>query len=100
MEIELVTTKLKVRIIKYLQEQYRRSGVNASVSWRGIWIELGVPEEDFSKALRAATDAPGGQAQIVIVDSDHIKLDPRWTEHISRLILVFLLLQKHGLGVC
>ena len=59
---------LKEKIVKYLQERYRKTGVNSPVSWRMIWIELGVTEKDFFKALQAADD------DILIVDDDHIKL--------------------------
>jgi hypothetical protein len=59
---------LKEKIVKYLQKRYRKTGVNSPVSWRTIWIELGVTEKDFSKALQATDD------DILIVDDDHIKL--------------------------
>ncbi len=59
---------LKEKIVKYLQERYRKTGVNSPVSWRTTWIELGVTEKDFFKALQAADD------DILIVDDDHIKL--------------------------
>ena len=62
------STRLKERVVKYLQDRYRKTGVNSPVSWRTIWIELGVTEKDFSKALQAADD------DILIVDHDHIKL--------------------------
>lgn len=60
--------QLREKIVKYLQERYRKTGVNSPVSWRTIWIELGVTEKDFLKALQAADD------DILIVDDDHIKL--------------------------
>jgi hypothetical protein len=69
--------KLKERIIKNLEDRYRKTGMNDAVSWRGIWIELGATEEDFCEALRAAAEARG-QAEIVFTDSDHIKLVPKY----------------------
>lgn len=72
-EVSLITLKLKERIIKILEDRYRKTGMNEAVSWRGIWIELGATEEDFCKALKAAAEACG-QAEIVFTDSDHIKL--------------------------
>jgi hypothetical protein len=68
--------RLRERIVKYLQERYRRTGVNAPVSWRTIWIELSLTEDEISKALQAAAD----QSDIVIVDRDHIKLGPNGLE--------------------
>jgi hypothetical protein len=65
------SSRLKERIVKYLQDRYRKTGVNSPVSWRTICIEMAVTAEDFSKALRAAADG------IVIVDDDHIKLSRR-----------------------
>ena len=62
------SARLEERIVKYLQQRYRKTGGNSPVSWREIWIELGVTEEDFSKALKAAGN------DILIVDKDHIKL--------------------------
>jgi hypothetical protein len=72
MAIDLGTLKLKERIVKYLQERYRKTGVNAPVLWRTIWIELGATEEEFPRALQAGADGSGGQADLVIVDRDHI----------------------------
>jgi len=72
-EITLIILKLKERIIKNLEDRYRKTGMNDAVSWRGIWIELGATEEDFCKALKAAAEVRG-QAEIVFTDSDHIKL--------------------------
>jgi hypothetical protein len=60
--------KLKEGIVKHLQERYRATGVNAPVLWATVWIELGVPAEDFSQALQAAGN------DILIVDDEHIKL--------------------------
>lgn len=65
------SVRLKEKIVKYLQERYRKTGVNSPISWRTICIEMAVTENDFSKALRAATD------DIVIVDDDQIKLSRR-----------------------
>lgn len=62
------SVRLKEKIVKYLQERYRKTGVNSPVSWRMIWIELGVAEKDFSKALQAAAE------DIVMIDDDQIKL--------------------------
>lgn len=62
---------LKKRIVDYLQDRYRKTGVNSPVSWRTIWIELGVAEHDFSNALQEAAD------DIVTVDADHVKLARR-----------------------
>lgn len=72
-EVSLMILKLKERIIKNLEDRYRKTGMNDAVSWRGIWIELGGTEEDFYKALQAAAESRG-QAEIVFTDSDHIKL--------------------------
>ena len=69
----LVTLKLKERIITILQSRYHKTGRNEPVTWRGIWIELGSTEEDFCKALDAAS-RPHGHAEIVFTDADHIKL--------------------------
>jgi hypothetical protein len=79
MAIDLHTDKLKEGIVKYLRDRYRKTGVNAPVSWRSIWIELAVTEDEFSKALQAATDPHEGQADVVFVDRDHIRLGPKWT---------------------
>jgi hypothetical protein len=65
------SSRLKEKIVKYLQDRYRKTGVNSPVSWRTIWIEMPVTEEDFSKALQAAKD------YIVFVDNDQIKLSRR-----------------------
>ena len=73
LEISLITLKLKERIIKTLEDRYRKTGMNDAVSWRGIWIELGATEEDFCNALKAAAETRG-HAEIVFTDSDHIKL--------------------------
>ncbi len=72
-EVSLMTLKLKERIIKNLEDRYRKTGMNDAVSWRGVWIELGATEEDFYKALQAAAESRG-QAEIVFTDSDHIRL--------------------------
>jgi hypothetical protein len=69
------SASLRERIVKYLQERYRRTGVNAPVLWRTIWIELSLTEDEISKALRAAAE----QSDIVFVDRDYIKLGPKWT---------------------
>jgi hypothetical protein len=63
--------RLKERIVESLHDRYRKTGINAPVSWRTIWIEMAVTEEDFSKALQAAED------YIVFVDDDQIKLSRR-----------------------
>jgi hypothetical protein len=60
--------RLKEGIVKYLQERYRTTGVNAPVLWATVWIELGVSAEDFSQALYAAGN------DIQIVDDEYIKL--------------------------
>lgn len=73
-ETSLATQKLKERIIGILEGRYRKTGMNDAVSWRGIWIEFGVAEEDFCKALNAAAEERP-QAAIVFTDSDHIKLN-------------------------
>lgn len=72
-EVSLMILKLKERIIKNLEDRYRKTGMNDAVSWRGVWIELGATEEDFYNALQAAAGRRG-QAEIVFTDSDHIKL--------------------------
>jgi hypothetical protein len=69
----LFILKLRERIIKNLEDRYHRTGMSDAVPWRGIWIELGVTEEDFCKAVNAGAGS-GGQAEIVFTDSDHIKL--------------------------
>src|SRR6266850_1649618 len=68
-DVSLVTLKLKERIVAYLENQYRKTGTNDAVSWRGIWIESGATEEEFRKALNAAAETG-----IVFTDSDHIRL--------------------------
>lgn len=70
------SARLRERIVKYLQERYRRTGVNAPVLWRTIWIELSLTEDEISKALQAAAE----QSDIVFVDRDHIKLGPNGLE--------------------
>jgi hypothetical protein len=72
-ETSFITQKLKERIIKTLDGRYRKTGMNDAVSWRGIWIEFAVAEEEFCKALNAAAEEHP-QAAIVFTDSDHIKL--------------------------
>ena len=72
-ETSLITLKLRERIIRNLEDRHRKTGMNDEVSWRGIWIELGGSEEDFCKALTAGAGSDG-PAEIVFVDSDHIKL--------------------------
>ncbi|MGH7852354.1 MAG: hypothetical protein ACREP3_02870 [Candidatus Binatia bacterium] len=69
----LIVLKLKERIIKNLGDRYHKTGMNDAVPWRGVWIELGVTEEDFCKALKAGAGSDG-PAEIVFLDSDHIKL--------------------------
>lgn len=73
-ETSLSTQKLKERIVASLNARYRKTGMNDAVSWRGIWIEFGVAEEDFCKALNAAAEERP-RALIVFTDSDHIKLN-------------------------
>lgn len=73
-EISLITQKLKERIIKTLAARYNISGITDPVPWRGIWIELGVAEDEFCEALHAAAEECP-QASIIIVDSDHIMLN-------------------------
>ena len=68
-DLSLVTLKLKQRIVEYLENQYRRTGTNDAISWRGIWIESGLTEEEFREALNAAAET-----EIVFADSDHIRL--------------------------
>jgi hypothetical protein len=68
-DMSLVTLKLKERIVRYLENRYRKIGKNDAVSWRGIWIESGTTEEEFRKALCAAAET-----EILFVDSDHIRL--------------------------
>jgi hypothetical protein len=72
-EISLITHKLKERIVCFLGANHARTGTNEPVSWRGIWIEFGVDENEFCAALNAAAqeDPPA----IVFTDSDHIKLN-------------------------
>lgn len=84
-EVSLMILKLKERIIKNLEDRYRKTGVNDAVSWRGVWIELGATEEDFYNALQAAAGSRG-QAEIVFTDSDHIKLasKPGFNSEITR----------------
>jgi hypothetical protein len=94
-EINLVTLKLKERIIKYLEDRYRKTGMNDAVSWRRIWIEFGVTEEDFCEALKAAAEAPG-QAEIVFADSDHIKLGSKVALNTSSVsVTIFAELGSH-----
>lgn len=69
----LIILKVKDRIIKNLEDRYHKTGMNDAITWRGIWIELGVTEETFCKALKAAAGSDG-PAEIVFIDSDHIKL--------------------------
>ena len=69
----LIILKLKERIIKNLEDRYHKTGMNDAVPWRAIWIELGVTEEDFCKALNAGAGSDG-PAEIVFIDADHIKL--------------------------
>ena len=69
----LIVLKLKERIIKNLVDRYQKTGRNDAVPWRAIWIELGVTEEDFCKALNAGAGSDG-PAEIVFIDADHIKL--------------------------
>lgn len=75
MTIDL-SARARERIVKYLKERYRKTGVNAPVSWRTIWIELSPTEDEISKALQAAVE----QSDIVFVDRDHIKLSPNRLE--------------------
>ena len=72
-EISLITHKLKEQIVCFLGANHARMGMNEPVSWRGIWIEFGVDENEFCAALNAAVqeDSPA----IVFTDSDHIKLN-------------------------
>ena len=65
--------------------------MNDAVPWRGVWIELGVTEEDFCKALNAGAESDG-PAEIVFLDADHIKLGSKTgfdagIERASRVIL-------------
>jgi hypothetical protein len=60
-EVSLITLKLKERIVAYLENQYRKTGTNDAVSWRGIWIESGATEEEFRKALNAAAETGIGE---------------------------------------
>lgn len=72
-ENSLITHNLKTRIVRLLEANYKRTGNNEPVSWRGIWIESGAQDDEFWKALNAATqDYPPA---IIFVDSDHIKLN-------------------------
>ena len=72
----LIILKLKERIIKNLEDRCHKTRMNDAVPWRGIWIELGVTEEDFCKALNAGARS-NGPAEIVFIDSDHIKLSSK-----------------------
>ena len=72
-EISLITHKLKERIVSFLGATHARTGMNEPVSWRGIWIEFGVDENEFCAALNAA--AQEDRPAIVFTDSDHIKLN-------------------------
>ena len=72
--INLSILKLKERIISYLENRYSKLGKHDAVSWRGIWIESGATEEGFRAALSVAA-----KAEIVFVDSDHIRLSFRGT---------------------
>lgn len=67
--VSLLTLKLKERIVKHLENRYRKMGTNEAISWRGIWIESGTSEEDFRRALSAAAET-----EIVFADPDHVKL--------------------------
>lgn len=73
-ENSLITEKLKERIIDILESRHRKTGMNDTVSWRGIWIELGVPESEFCTALKAAAEERP-RAAIVFTDSDHVRLN-------------------------
>ena len=68
-DLSLLTLKLKERIVKHLENRYRKVGTNDAISWRGIWIESGATEEEFRKALSAAAET-----DIVFPDPDHIRL--------------------------
>ena len=70
-DLSLLTLKLKERIVKHLENRYRKVGTNDAISWRGIWIESGATEEEFRKALSAAAET-----EIVFPDPDHIRLRP------------------------
>jgi hypothetical protein len=72
-EISLITHKLKERIVCFLGANHARTGMNEPVSWRGIWIEFGVHENEFCAALNAA--AQQNPPAIVFTDADHIKLN-------------------------
>ena len=72
-ESSLITQTLKTRIVRLLEANFKQTGKNAPVSWRGIWIESGVKEGEFCQALNAAMqDHPPA---IILVDCDHIKLN-------------------------
>ena len=71
--ISLMTQRLKEKIVRTLEVNYEKTGINEPVSWRGIWIELGGDEDEFCRALHAATE--GREQSIAFTDSDHIKLN-------------------------
>ena len=69
----LATKRLKERIVRTLETGGQKSGTNDAVSWRGLWIELGVTEQEFCEALNAAAEEH--PRAIVFTDSDHIRLN-------------------------
>jgi hypothetical protein len=72
-ESSLITHNLKTRIVRLLEANYKKTGKNGPVSWRGIWIESGAEEGEFCQALSAAMQEH--PPAIIFVDCDHIKLN-------------------------